>query len=202
MKIHSETLKKLRKERGYTQQGLAEKARVDKKTIARIEGSKGGEPRGDTVRLIAKALGVENPQVLAEEPESDVVHEEFRKIGARRVKVKVPLFDEAILAYDLAEEHYGVDMHKLINAAPVLFTLLAEMSLADRRCSVKEMSKAWDTFLRTCPEHLKHLSLQGGCSWDEETSIDKRDLFGRDVLKKGELIPELYDEGRIPFPTS
>ena len=199
MRINPETLKKLRNKNGLSQQTLADESGVSKKTIARIEGGKEkGEPRGDTVRLIAKALRVK-PEVLAEEPESEVVNEEFRKIGARRVKVKVPIFDEAILAYDLVEKRYGVDMRKLINAAPVLFTLLAEMSLVARRRRLTEMDKAWHTFLETCPEHLKHLSLQGGCSWDEEFSIDKRDLFGRDVLEKGELLQEIYHEGQNPF---
>ena len=66
MRINPETLKKLRNKNGLSQQTLADASGVSKKTIARIEGGK-GEPRGDTVKLLAKALRVE-PEVLAQEP--------------------------------------------------------------------------------------------------------------------------------------
>ena len=191
MKINPKTLKKLRETKGYSQQALADEAGIDKKTIVRIEGGKGGETRGATAKMIAKALGVNDFQVLAEDPESETVHsEEFRILGARRVKVEVPLFDETILAYDLVQEHYGVDMKKLINAAPVLFTLLAELSLADRSHRLKEMETAWQAFEETRPEHLLHL--YPSAAYYEQNSIDKRDLFGRKVLKEGEPMPELY----------
>ena len=198
MKIKPETLKKLRNTKGYSQQALADEAGVDKKTIVRIEGGKGGETRGETAKMIARALGINDFHVLAEDPESETVHsEEFRILGARRVKKEVLLFDETVLAYDLVKEHYGVDMHKLINAAPVLFTLLAEMSLADRRHRLKEMQMAWGAFEEARPDHILHL--YPSSAYCEQNSIDKRDIFGREVLNKGELVPELYHEGQNPF---
>ena len=135
MKIQPETLRKLRKGKGLSQQALADEARVDKKTIARIEGGKGGETRGSTVKLIAKTLRVD-PEVLAQEPESEAVREaDLRKLGYRTVRLS--FLGETVLAYDLVKDRYGVDMRQLIDAAPMLFTLLAEMSLADRRRRLK-----------------------------------------------------------------
>ncbi len=190
MKILPETLRKLRKRNGLSQQGLADKARIDKKTVARIEGGKGGEPRGSTVKEIASALDVE-PQVLAQEPESEAVREaDLRKHGLRMVRL--PFYGETILAYDLVSDRYGVDMRQIIDAAPMLFTLLAEMSLADRRRCLEEAEKALDAFNQALPEHLT------GCAWsysDDEKSIAERDLFCR--LENDEWNSSY--QGRNPF---
>ena len=48
MRIQPETLKKLRKMRGWSQQDLADKAKIEKKTIGRLESGKGGEARETT----------------------------------------------------------------------------------------------------------------------------------------------------------
>ena len=108
MQINSETLKKLRNKNGLSQQTLADASGVSKKTIARIEsGKEKGEPRGDTVKLLAKALRVK-PEVLAEEPESEAVREqELQKYGMR--PVKLILDGETILAYGLVADRYGVE---------------------------------------------------------------------------------------------
>ena len=53
MKIQPETLKLLRKLRNWSQQELADKAKLDKKTIGRIEGRNAGESHGATIRLLA-----------------------------------------------------------------------------------------------------------------------------------------------------
>ena len=47
MKIHPETLKRLRKAQGWSQQELADKAKIEKKTIGRLESANGGEKRGN-----------------------------------------------------------------------------------------------------------------------------------------------------------
>lgn len=194
MQINSETFKKLRKSKGFSQQTLADESGVAKKTIARIESEKEkGEPRGDTVKLLAKALRVK-PEVLAEEPESETVREqELQKHGFR--PVKLVLNGETILAYGLVADQYGVETRQIINAAPLLFTLLAEMSLNERRRRAKEAEEAIDAFNRIRPEHME------GRSWDayrEKISIAKRDLFARpiDWMEVNEFY---YEEERNPF---
>ena len=146
MQINPETFKKLRKKNGFSQQTLADATTkgVSKKTIARIESGKGGETRGSTVQELAKALRVK-PEILAREPDSDVVKEaELQKHGLRQVKLV--LDGETSLAYDLVEEQYGVETRQIIKAAPMLFTILAEMSLAERRRHAKEAKAALEAF--------------------------------------------------------
>lgn len=185
MKIVPETLRKLRKDSGLSQQGLADRARVDKKTVARIEGGKGGEARQGTALDIAKALGVE-PKVLAAEPASEAMEDrELRRHGY--VGAKVHFRGETILAYDLVRDRYGVDMWDVIDAAPLLFTLLAEMSLADRRRRHQAMNAAWATYWTAVPEHLRaSIADHEAGSQVEDELIEKRDLFGRHI-------PEMYD---------
>ena len=165
MKINPKTLEKLRETRGLDQQALAERAGVSSRTILRIEIGESGETRRSTVEQIAKALRIKDVKVLGQEPESEVVKEAVRealkkseKEGEPRRNPLFPFFQqvklrfnsETIIAYDLVEEQYGVDMQKIINAAPLLFTLLAEMSLAERRCRLKEAEAALENF----PNHL------------------------------------------------
>lgn len=198
MKIISDTLRQLRKGTGLSQQGLAERADVDKKTVARIEGGKGGEARQETVRRLAKALGVE-PKVLAAEYST-----EPEVVGYLGVRVYVR--HETMLAYDLVEDRYGVDIWEIIDAAPLLFTLLAEMSLADRRRRLDEMLEAWDAYQKTVPDHIDFARV-GDCEEGraaEEVSINGRDLFGTRILEEDQLwsmyVPNgSYDQDRNPF---
>ena len=193
MQINSETFKKLRKSKGFSQQTLADESGVAKKTIARIESGKGGETRGSTVQELARALRVK-PEVLAEEPDSGEVKEaELQKHGLR--PVKLVLDGETILAYGLVAEQYGVETRQIIKAAPMLFTLLAEMSLKERRRRAEEAEEAIDAFNRICPEHM------GGRSWEggyEKSSIAQRDLFARSIdwMEVNEFY---YEEERNPF---
>ena len=147
MKVHKETLRNLRK--GIQSRGISEVSRVSKKTIARMELGV-GEPRGETVRLLAKALDVK-PEILFEAPDSEAVREEkLQKHGLR--PVKLVLDGETILAFGLVAEQYGVETRQIMKAAPMLFTLLAEMSLADRCHRAKAAKTALEAFEPTMVE--------------------------------------------------
>ncbi|MCY3825549.1 MAG: helix-turn-helix transcriptional regulator [Nitrospinae bacterium] len=198
MKIQPKTLQKLRKERGLSQQELADEARIDKKTVAHIEGGK-GEPRVSTVERIAKVLRVK-AEILAEAPDTEAVKRaELQKLGLRVEKLL--LDGETILAYDLVKNRYGVDMNSLVYAAPLLFTLLAEMSLAERRRRLEKMKMEWETYEQNVPKYMvPHWSRHDDCVEGEENSIDKRDVFARDVFHECLAADESYfDESNSPF---
>lgn len=176
MKIHPETLKRLRKAQGWSQQELADRAKIEKKTIGRLESANGGEARESTARLLAGALKLGNPRILALGPESEAVREEVSRINfdSGGSGPRVHLDSETALAYDMVEEHYGVEMQRLIEEAPMLFTLLAEASLAERRRRVEEARAVLEEFNRALPGHL------ADSAWayqEEEESIERRDLF-------------------------
>ena len=183
MRINPETFKKLRDSMGFSQQTLANESGVAKKTIARIESGK-GEPRGSTVRLLAKALRIKDIQILAQEPDSEAVHEEeLRKSGTRQVTVRLDA--ETIFAHDLVRDRYGlvldgydVVFRLILDGAPIFFALLAEMSLADRRRRVEEMKAIIPDHLY--PEELEKLVVR------EEDSIAKKDVFAHLITGGGE----------------
>ena len=178
MRINSETFKKLRNKNGLSQQTLADASGVAKKTIARIESGQGGETRGSTVRELARALHIKEDdiQILAQDPNSHEVQKaELRQSGARRTPVFLDA--EAVLAYDLACERYGVEWRLILEGAPVFFTLLAEMSLAERRRRVEDMKAI-------IPDHL-YSNRQEDDIAGEENSIAKRDLFAGLIIGSG-----------------
>ena len=196
MKIIPETLKHWRKKRGFSQQRLAEEADIDQKTVARIEVGKGGETRGGTVKQIAKALRVK-PEVLAEEPDSEAEHDEEvrKKYGWGVLNHRLRLDGGTLISYDLIHDRYSVGMYDLIKVAPLLFTILAEMSLAERRRRLEESEEAIDAFNRVRPEHISGRGWEG---YYEKDSIAKRDLFARSIDWM-EVDESYYEENRNPF---
>lgn len=154
-----------------------------------------------------KALGVE-PKVLAAQPASeDVENRELQMYGY--VGAKVHFRGGTVLAYDLVRDRYGVDMWEVIDAAPFLFALLAEMSLADRRRRLEEMVAAWETYQTTVPEHIGFAAV-GDCNEGllaELDSIAERDLSGVRILRKTSRGPCMWTrttmtKTELPSPTS
>ena len=195
MKIVPETLKQMRNGKGFSQQGLADKAGIAQKTVARIEVGKGGETRGNTVTRIANVLRIK-PETLGREPESEAAKEAgLQKFGSGAFNRRLSLDGETLISYDLVKEHYGVDMRKIINAAPMLFTVLAELSLTARRRRAEEAEEAIDAFNRVRPEHISGRAWGG---YHENTSIMERDLFARSIDWM-EVDGSYYEEDRNPF---
>jgi len=57
-------LKRLREKRGLTQNALAKKAGLHLTTIGKMEAGMRGNPKSDTLRNLAKALGVQIAKLL------------------------------------------------------------------------------------------------------------------------------------------
>ena len=57
--MYLKNLAKLRKEKGFTQEGLARKADISIHTLIKIESGRIGNPRIETVIKLAKALNVD-----------------------------------------------------------------------------------------------------------------------------------------------
>ncbi|MCY4381711.1 MAG: helix-turn-helix transcriptional regulator [Nitrospinae bacterium] len=205
MKIIPETLKHWRKKRGFSQQKLAEEAGIDQKTVARIEIGKGGETRSDTAKRITDALRVK-PETLAEAPDADARRDEEvrKKFGAGVFNRKLRLDGDDVIAYDLVQDRYGVGMYDLIKIAPLTFSLLAEKSLAERRCRLKAMEESKNDFsehIRWMPDYETVLSTERG-------SLESRDLFGRhialpslghDMQSWGSVESYFFEDARSPF---
>ena len=65
MNVIAQKLIKLRKDKGLTQEELAEKAKINLRTIQRIENAE-NEPRGQTLNLICKALEIDSKVLIGQ----------------------------------------------------------------------------------------------------------------------------------------
>ena len=203
MKINPKTLQKLRED----QQALAEGSGVSPRTVLRLENGESRETRRSTVERIAKILRVD-PKALAEEPESEAVMNALVEAMPRKEEnEKGPfapdfrrfpfrLYSQTILAYDLVAEQYGIEAKQIVNAAPLLFTLLAEMSLADRLRRAEETQAAFDATNATLPDYL------GGRAWDDTFRAEKQSIGARELFcSRGseDQVDYFEEEGRNPF---
>lgn len=148
MTIHPETFKLLLKKSGLNQAALADKAGVSVKTIGRIK--KGTHQSAATTKRIADALKT-TIEILAAPPaenaggSSDVPS--FQRLN-------VYISDETRDAFNLVDARYAVSAGRLVNLAPLLFTVLAEMSLDDRLRRVTEFEADYEAVLAKAPRDL------------------------------------------------
>jgi transcriptional regulator with XRE-family HTH domain len=76
----SEKLKKLRIDKGYSQEELSEKSNLSLRTIQRLENGE-SSPREDTINLLIKAFDLPNDFFI----ESKITKDETKKIAKRRI---------------------------------------------------------------------------------------------------------------------
>jgi transcriptional regulator with XRE-family HTH domain len=165
---------------------------VSKKTISRIEASDDGyESRGRTLTNIAKVLGVDAKK-LAAPPTAcgDNDDNEMLFWGVAR-KFKLP--ENSALSLAFVEDRYGVSADEIIEAAPLFFALIAELSLERRRertSQIEAAIKQLDELMEK--SHLPNLMYQdffdlGQIVDYDLKSIDNKDLFG------SILVDEVYE---------
>lgn len=143
-RIDPDRLRQLRNRKGkdWTQEKLAKKAGLAKQSIYRLE--KGQQPGGrkQTLDGLCKALGVDEDVLTGKAPmpeqprrKDEPSSRDFRQLNVRvSGQVRNALF--------LAARRYGVDQTKIIELAPLLFTIIAENSLESWRKKVDgEISK-------------------------------------------------------------
>ncbi|MCY3766833.1 MAG: helix-turn-helix transcriptional regulator [Gemmatimonadetes bacterium] len=188
MKIDSDRLRTLRKRKKLSRPDLARVSGINTRTIQRLENEpdKCKSTREDTVTRLAEALEVE-PGVLTGEldlPDSDEAP--FAEPG--RVRIGAQISPKARLSYDLIKRRYDVNATDIINIAPLLFTLLAEASLAWRQERLEEAREAsrqlnqidgyWRGGLGTGLDD----AVYNGIAREEE-SISSADLFGEHLYE-------------------
>lgn len=124
--INPSSLKTLREARKLTQEKLAEKAGLSKRVVAACEdSSRVSQPREATAVKLAKALGV-SLAALSEE-QADLQPYE------RAEPTTVRMTDIARENYQRIKEKYDVSRDEVVEFAPIMFALLADMSLEWRK---------------------------------------------------------------------
>lgn len=198
MTLNPETLRRLRRRYGYSQQDLADLAKVSKRTIARLEAGKAqSENRSRTIHNLARVLKVEADKLSA--PPSD---DDMDYVGEEMQRIMTLVTRGTMLDYQMVEDRYGVSIDALVSAAPWLFSVLAEMSLLDRReklevswSHLSQLRKAMASHLGQAPEPFVEIQARLDT---EKASLAGDDVFGR-TLPQFEEWPEVEDHPFAAF---
>lgn len=169
----------LRKRRRLTQQDLADKAKLSKRVVAECERLESQtRPRRSTIEALAKGLGVRVEELCvktAPGPEDAGAGDpKTRTVPARgHVVVEGSVLDRAnkveattVRISSIAKENfvvlkekYGVTRDEVVEFAPVMFAMLAEMSLERRR---RNYPKLVEYYLKNNrPDWLENFILDG-----------------------------------------
>ncbi|MCZ0811825.1 helix-turn-helix transcriptional regulator [Roseovarius sp. EGI FJ00037] len=183
--IHPNKLKFLRERRNLSQAQLADASDVSQKQISRLEQSNDNDTlntcQGKTLQNLASALNVSADE-LSTPPEGDF-EKRAEALGLKRASFY--LSEQDRLNYRFLEARYGVKAHDILRAAPLLFLVTAEMSLAERRERLAELEDALWRVPEDFHSHLGDVRIGLGrveeAGRAEAQSIEKRDLSGSTI---------------------
>jgi transcriptional regulator with XRE-family HTH domain len=185
----------LRKAKGFTLEQLAERARIDKQTVWRLEKGDHTTVRESTLQKLARALSVEPPVLTGETalPET----EEDEGYPSDLSKLKFPISTSAYNAIYLASERYRITHQDILELAPFLFCWAAEASLRQRRERLKQAQHAYEN-ARNVEREMRHFRPSDSTDSEEKfaaesESIASPDLFGI-LLDNAGFGPPLHDE--------
>ncbi|WP_176082970.1 helix-turn-helix transcriptional regulator [Martelella sp. HB161492] len=205
MHIEPKRVRTLRENKGWSPEALAGRTSklkgedgrslaISAKTIRRLECSDNHKPRANTLCSLARALGVESGVLTGELP----MPSERKQEGSKpSVQISALIRSRYRLAYALIKRRYGVPASALIEMAPLLFTLLAEDSLRQRREHLTRI-RAAIAELRGQHDAAGRLAYALGAyraediADGEEASIEAGDVFGR-------MVPEASYEAESNF---
>jgi transcriptional regulator with XRE-family HTH domain len=162
-----------------SQKELAAKIGTDVGTVSRWKTGKTRKIRSNKLAKLCEVLGVTQTELCADGPLSEAGD------AAPRGQVTMMLDTACRNALALVARRYGVTRQQIVEVAPLLFAIMAEQSLAERRNRL-------DGYHDAAPSHLRG-SLRGPYDEDdnelldaEERSIRQRDLFASHVVDRDE----------------
>lgn len=193
---------------GKTKAELARMTGIGRNTIQSV--AKGNPCHPGTLDVIAEALGADVDELCGRQKvrSEAELREEFRNRGF--IRLNIHLSSRMALNYQLVADRYGLTTDAIIQAGPLCFTLLAELSLKRRREAITRLCDA----VPASDEGFEHLPLvkTGIARFEtahelEIASIKSRDLDGRQADPDGEndsagaftaFIRDLIGETGIP----
>ena len=191
--IDGTRVRDLRKRRNLSQKELADKAKISKDSLSRIERSRQSGKARNTVEGLAKALDV-SVEVLAGDAPMPAPAVSEGVDGRFQINVRV---SGAIRnAFSLAVLRYRIPVGHIVALAPFLFVVAAEQSLRRRSArladlegalnKVTELGEASRSFL------LRTLAVETGCP--PHLDAERKSIKSRDILASGldKLIEEEF----------
>lgn len=183
-KINPERLRALLARRNLSQKDLAEKMGMDAGTLSRWMRGKITKIRGHTLDQLCEVLKTTPSELRGDGPLP-----ESSKDGdaAYRGQVTFMLDTACRNVLALVARRYGVTRQQIVEIAPLLFAVMAEQSLAERRNQLQAIKDALGDIENSAPQHLRNWLRAPSDSDDqellesEERSIEGHDLFAARV---------------------
>lgn len=175
MRIDAITLKDLLQDRGLSQVDLSRKTKLGTKTIGRALSGK--ELRTGNVERIAQALDV-TVDTLVNPPPNPISEAVRAKPGLSRLVMDLDHITMNKL--QAASRKYKVEPKAIIKFAPLLFSLVAEASLAERAKQLRDWQEEMKTLIDNAPASSKTrhklCARMAVIARREQASIDQCDL--------------------------
>jgi transcriptional regulator with XRE-family HTH domain len=201
MLINPKTIRQLRERAGMSQKQLAEHSMVAARTIQRIETSEGPYScRPHQAKNLAKALHTTPVELAGGNASDSELAKRLKQIGWK--PLQLILRQDFRFYTDMIERIYGVTMRDVVELAPLLFVMVAERSLAERRAAAREMQAALDALTpqKGHPQlAFMHYTGEFGDALERERqSIAAKDIFASDISEFAAEVAEI-DESNNPF---
>jgi transcriptional regulator with XRE-family HTH domain len=213
MTINPKALKLRRNQLGMSLDRLAEVSSVNRQTIHRIEKGTRIAARAVTAERLAKALRCSEDD-LQREPAVEsglATPDEPALPSGERPRVHHRVDPRIKNAYWLVSERYRVSEADIVRLAPLLFALVAEHSLANRKKRIDDwwghLEKADDVaknFKHLPPGRVFLTNRASDASYAEYQSIEANDIFGDRVdeeLSDDDLSLDYSSDTDNPFVT-
>ena len=195
MRIDATALRGLILDHGLSQVDLSRKTKLGTKTIGRALNGK--ELRTGNVELIAQALNVTVDHLI--NPPQNPISEAVRaKPGLSRLVMD--LDHVTMNKLQTASRRYQVEPKTIIKFAPLLFSLIAEASLAERAKNLRDWQEKMKTLIDNAPAssktRVKLCARVAVIARREQASIDQCDLrSGFSSARRLETVGTFTPEG-------
>lgn len=179
-KIIPLVLKTLRKRKGLSQARLAEKSKLNKQTIWRLENGEDSqeETRSRTITDLAKALSTEESVLTGQAPLPEGQDDDgpFPAVS----KLSFPISTDARNALYLMSRRYNVPQQTIVELAPLLFAWAAEASLRQRKDRLDRAEAALNA-MKEADRTLEHLQPSSFEELEDKIEQEKQALRYQDI---------------------
>lgn len=198
-KVNPFILTELRNKKKWSREQLAEKAKVNPKTISRIEHGRQRDTRPLTVRSLAGALDVEEARLTLEV----TVQNARDQYDVTLSRMEIEISTLARNALYLVARKYNVVQSSVVELAPFLFCWAAEASLRQRRNHLEQAERALEK-MQKFEWEMPHVSVpDSGPTKEmlaaESDSINSQDIWGQSLYEAGFQDATFNDGTDNPF---
>lgn len=209
-RINPTALRIARDKKGLSLEKLADRSRIDKQSIFRIESGKLKRNGKTVVENLSKALGITEDELCASSNSGapEVKEEELDELLSSS-QLNLLVSDRARNALSLSAARYKVSLSQIVEIAPLLFCWAAEKSLEQRQKVIDAIKQKNIDLASIEQSHLHPTSFmfhnRSEAIFDaEQKSVNLNDIFGKLIDGDGyeSYLPDDYDGARNnPFAT-